>query len=105
MDFSWILQTATMIGIGLTGYFLKTTVTELKEQIKANSKKVSDVEDKLNYKLDELEKELDDLRSDLPFIYVTREDFIRAMNGVGTNFDKVGDKLDKIHNFLIERGK
>lgn len=105
MDFSWILQTATVIGLGIIGYFLKTIVAELKEKIKDNSKKVSDVEDKLNRKFDQLGKELDDLKSDLPFIYVTREDFIRAMNNVGTNFDKVGEKLDKIHSFLIERGK
>jgi len=104
MDLNWILQTATMIGIGIIGYFLKITVAELKEQIKANSKKVSDVEDKLNGKLDVLEKELDDLKCDLPFIYVTREDFIRAMNNVGTNFDKVGEKLDKIYDRMTERG-
>lgn len=104
MDLSWILQAATMIGIGIIGYFLKTTVAELKEQIKASSKKVLDVEDKLNGKLDELGKELDDLKSDLPFIYVTREDFIRAMNNVGTNFDKVGEKLDKIYDRMTERG-
>ena len=104
MDLSWILQAATMIGIGIIGYFLKTTVAELKEQIKASSKKVLDVEDKLNGKLDALGKELDDLKSDLPFIYVTREDFIRAMNNVGTNFDKVGEKLDKIYDRMTERG-
>jgi len=105
MDLNWILQTATIIGIGIVGHFLKTTVAELKEQIKANSQKVSDVEGKLNGKLDVLEKELDDLKSDLPFIYVTREDFIRTMNNVGTNFDKVGEKLDKIYDRMTERGK
>jgi len=105
MDLSWILQTATIIGIGIIGYFLKTMVAELKEQIKASFKKVSDVEDKLNGKLGELEKEIDDLKSDLPFIYVTREDFIRAMNNVGTNFDKVGEKLDKIYDRMTDRGK
>ncbi|CAH8721322.1 hypothetical protein [Paenibacillus melissococcoides] len=41
-----------------------------------------------------MKKELDDLRSDLPFIYTTREDFIRTMN----NVDK---KLDKIHDSML----
>lgn len=105
MDLSWVLQTVIAIGIGIIGYFLKTTVAELKKQIKANLEKVTNVENKLNGKLDELEKELSDLKSDLPFIYVTREDFIRSMNTVGNKFDKVGDKLDKIYDCMMERGK
>ncbi|WP_261948949.1 hypothetical protein [Paenibacillus melissococcoides] len=61
----------------------KTTMAELKTQINKNAQDV-----------DELKKELDDLRSDLPFIYTTREDFIRTMN----NVDK---KLDKIHDSML----
>lgn len=67
--------------------FLKTSMTEIKGQIKENAQRV-----------DNLEKELDDLRSDLPFIYTTREDFIRTMN----NVDK---KLDKIHDSMIGGGR
>ncbi|CAH8249596.1 hypothetical protein WJ0W_007016 [Paenibacillus melissococcoides] len=88
MEWNWIIQTATMLGIGAIGYFLKTTMAELKTQINKNAQDV-----------DELKKELDDLRSDLPFIYTTREDFIRTMN----NVDK---KLDKIHDSMLEdRGR
>ncbi|CAH8249706.1 hypothetical protein WJ0W_006890 [Paenibacillus melissococcoides] len=58
-------------------------MAELKTQINKNAQDV-----------DELKKELDDLRSDLPFIYTTREDFIRTMN----NVDK---KLDKIHDSML----
>ncbi|BFH10865.1 hypothetical protein WJ0W_007091 [Paenibacillus melissococcoides] len=83
MEWNWIIQTATMLGIGAIGYFLKTTMAELKTQINKNAQDV-----------DELKKELDDLRSDLPFIYTTREDFIRTMN----NVDK---KLDKIHDSML----
>lgn len=87
MDLNWALQTVTMLGIGVIGYFLKTSMTEIKGQIKENTQRVSS-----------LEKELDDLRSDLPFIYTTREDFIRTMN----NVDK---KLDKIHDSMIGGGR
>ncbi|MDU7473608.1 MAG: hypothetical protein E7L01_09745 [Paenibacillus macerans] len=87
MEFNWLLQLATTLGIGVIGYFLKTSMTEIKGQIKENSQRV-----------DSLEKELDDLRSDLPFIYTTREDFIRTMN----NVDK---KLDKIHDSMIGGGR
>ncbi|WP_261945395.1 hypothetical protein [Paenibacillus melissococcoides] len=33
MEWNWIIQTATMLGIGAIGYFLKTTMAELKTQI------------------------------------------------------------------------
>lgn len=95
MDLNWVMQTVTMIGIGAIGYFLKTTVSELKEQIKDNSKKVDEVEDKVGKKIGELEKELDDLKSDLPFIYVTREDFIRSLNNVDSKLDKIYDSMIK----------
>lgn len=61
MEWNWILQTTTMFGIGAIGYFLKTTMAELKTQIQKNAQDVH-----------ELKKELDNLRSDLPFIYTTR---------------------------------
>jgi hypothetical protein len=83
MDLNWAMQTATLLAIAVIGFFLKTTMTEIKQQIKETATRV-----------DELEKELDDLKSDLPFIYTTREDFIRTMN----NVDK---KLDKIHDLQI----
>ncbi|GAC41274.1 hypothetical protein [Paenibacillus popilliae] len=82
MDLNWALQTITMLGIGAIGYFLKTSMSEIKGQIKENAQRVS-----------ALEKELDDLRSDLPFIYTTREDFIRTMNNVDKKLDKIQDSL------------
>ena len=95
MDINWVLQTVTMVGVGIIAYFSKTTVNEIKQQIKDNALKVNVVENKM----DGLEKELNELKSDLPFIYVTREDFIRTMN----NVDK---KLDKIYDIMLqERGK
>lgn len=84
-----------MLGIGVIGYFLKTTVTEIKEQIKINSQRVDQTEEKMEKKIVELQKELEDLRSDLPFIYVTREDFIRAMNNVDNKLDKIYDGMLK----------
>ena len=37
----------------------------------------------------ELQEKLNDLKADLPLLYVTREDYIRVMN-------RVEDKLDQI---------
>ncbi len=95
MELSWVIQSATMLGIGVIGYFLKTTVTEMKEQIKLNNQRVDQTEEKMEKKIVELKKELEDLRSDLPFIYVTREDFIRTMNNVDNKLDKIYDGMLK----------
>lgn len=98
MDFNWILETATLCGIGAITYFLKKTLAGLEKRIEATESKVDVVENKLEGKIGELEKELDDLKSDLPFIYVTREDFIRVTNNVD-------NKLDKIYECMMDRGK
>ncbi|SFH21559.1 hypothetical protein SAMN05660649_04282 [Desulfotomaculum arcticum] len=94
MDFGWMMQTATMIGIGIIGYFLKTTMNDLKIRMKENENRVQDVEDKLN-----------NLKSDLPFIYTTREDHAAAMNAVDRKITGMDKKLDKLLEYLtIERG-
>lgn len=95
MELSWIIQSATMLGIGIIGYFLKTTVTEMKDQIKSNSQRVDQTEEKMEQKIGELEKKIGDLRSDLPFIYVTREDFIRTLNNVDNKLEKIYDGMMK----------
>ena len=98
MSWNWVIQTAIMLGLGAIGFFLKTTFAEIKQQLATSTKHVHDLEDKMDEKVDRLEREFKELKSDLPFIYVTREDYIRTMN----NVDK---KLDKIHDTVLERGK
>ncbi len=63
-----LLGTITM---GVLAFFIKRTLTQLEG---ADKKNASDIKD--------LEKQLNGLKSDLPLVYVLREDFIRAMNGV-----------------------
>lgn len=64
--------------VGAMTFFMKKTLTTLEE---ADKKNAADIR--------EVSKELNDLKSDLPLIYVTREDYIRIMN-------RVEDKLDKL---------
>ncbi|WP_032122030.1 ATP synthase subunit D [Clostridium amazonitimonense] len=93
MELSWVIQTATMLAIGAIGYFLKTTMNDIKEDIKKNNARVNDVEGKLSNDISKLKEEMNDLKCDLPLVYVLREDFIRIMNNVD-------DKLDKIYNTM-----
>ena len=66
------------IVVGALAYFIKKTLATLEESDKKNSDHIYKVEEKLN-----------DLKADLPLVYVTREDYIRVMN-------RVEDKLDQI---------
>lgn len=75
--------------VGALTFFLKKTLTGLEEADKKNAAQIEKVEEKLN-----------DLKADLPLIYVTREDYIRIMN-------RVEDKLDQLlySNSSSSKGK
>lgn len=85
MELTWILQTITALVIGVIGFFLKGTLTELKDGIKQNAGDIQRVKNELN-----------DLKSDLPFVYVLREDFIRTLNNVDNKMNNIDGKIDKL---------
>ena len=66
------------VAVGALAYFIKKTLAALEKSDEKNAAKIAEVEEKLN-----------ELKADLPLIYVTREDYIRVMN-------RVEDKLDQI---------
>ena len=83
-----VVQITTVIGaaaslictlvVGALTFFVKRTLTDQEKADEQNKAKIEAVEEKLN-----------DLKADLPLVYVTREDYIRVMN-------RVEDKLDQI---------
>lgn len=83
-----ITQITTLIGaaasllctlvVGALTFFIKKTLSSLENADKKNAERIEKVEERLN-----------DLKADLPLVYVTREDYIRVMN-------RVEDKLDQI---------
>ena len=96
MELSWILQTVTTLAIGAIGFFLKGTMADIKEGIQKNDLKLKELEVKLSSKIDQAEKDLNDLKSDMPLIYVLREDFIRSLNNVDTKMGNIDNKIDKL---------
>ena len=64
--------------VGALTFFIKKTLSSLENADKKNAERTEKVEERLN-----------DLKADLPLVYVTREDYIRVMN-------RVEDKLDQI---------
>ena len=68
-------QNTTLV-VGALSFFIKRTLSSLESNDQKNAEEIR-----------RLGRELNDLKADLPLIYVTREDFIRIMN-------RVEDKLD-----------
>ncbi|MFQ8573370.1 MAG: hypothetical protein ACLSAB_08970 [Oscillospiraceae bacterium] len=63
--------------VGALTFFMKKTLASLEEADKRNAEDIK-----------ALDKNLNDLKADLPLIYVTREDYIRVMNRSRTSSTK-----------------
>ncbi len=75
------------IVVGARAVLINKNHSTLESADKKNAERIDKVEEKLN-----------DLKADLPLVYVTREDYIRVMN-------RVEDKLDQIIYGGMSRGK
>lgn len=64
--------------VGALAFFLKKTLSSLEKADERNAAKIAEVE-----------KDLNDLKADLPLIYVTREDFIRVSNNIDKKLDRL----------------
>lgn len=96
MELSWVLQTITTIAIAAIAFFIKGTMADIKEGIEKNDLKVKEIDCKLTKDIASLKDELHDLKADLPFVYVLREDFIRSFNNVDSKMNNMDNKLDKL---------
>lgn len=75
--------------VGALTYFLKRLLGTLEEADKKNAERIEAVNKEKTVQIEKVEEKLNDLKADLPLLYVTREDYIRVMN-------RVEDKLDQI---------
>lgn len=80
----WIVKTAIMLGIAAIGYLLRTNQA-------ANEKRMEKSEENL----DDLEKQLNGLKAELPYKYVQKDDFIRAITNLDQKLDKLIDIVNK----------
>lgn len=73
--------------VGALTYFVKQTLNDFRKADERNAQKLAEVDKRhaANYK--ELTQQISDLKSDLPLVYVLREDFIRSMNNVDGKLD------------------
>jgi len=94
--FMYALQTVTTLIIGLVGWGIKNAITEMKSAIKKNADDIEKLEAKFTQEVEKIRSEHSELKSDLPFVYVLREDFIRTLNSVDKCMCAMDSKLDKI---------
>lgn len=95
--------------VGALTFFVKKTLTTLENADKENAAQIADAKRESAAQIAEakresaekiakVEEKLNDLKADLPLVYVTREDYIRVMN-------RVEDKLDQILYGGAAKGK
>lgn len=79
---------------------------KITDRIEENDRKVNErisrLEEKTDNDISNIKEEIGDIKTDFATMFVMREDFFRAMNGVESNIRKMDDKIDKI---LINMGK
>ena len=75
--------------VGALTFLIKKTLASLEEADKKNAAQIAEAKREAADKIAKVDEKLNDLKADLPLVYVTREDYIRVMN-------RVEDKLDQI---------
>lgn len=93
---SMVFQIILTLVVGLIGWSVKSTIGPIKESIKKNSEDLEKQDVKQMAAVEKVQSQLNDLKSDLPFVYVTREDYIRTMNNVDKQMTSMDGKLDRL---------
>ena len=84
--------------VGALAFFIKKTLTNLEKADEKNTAQIVAARQEAADKIAKVEEKLNDLKADLPLIYVTREDYIRVM-------DRIEKKLDQIIYGGAAKGK
>lgn len=89
-----ILSLVSTVIIALVGWGFRSTIIGLRNDINKNGDRI-----------DKLETSFNDLKSDLPLIYVLREDFVRTLNNVEKRIEGMDGKLDRLLEKTAKGGK
>lgn len=81
----FIFQTVITAIIGVAAWGVKNAISEVKTAIS----KLEDSDKDNVAEIKKVKDDLNDLKADLPLIYVTREDFIRVNNNIDKKLDKL----------------
>lgn len=82
--------------VGALAYFMKRTLDSYQKADEKNAADIKEVDKKHTEEVEKLKTQINELKSDLPLVYVLREDFIRTLNNVDKQMSDINVKLDKI---------
>lgn len=82
--------------VGALAYFMKRTLDGYQKADEKNAAEIKEIDKKQTEEVERLKTQLNELKSDLPLVYVLREDFIRTLNNVDKQMSDMNGKLDKI---------
>jgi predicted PurR-regulated permease PerM len=106
-----IISIVCTVIIALVGWGFRSTISGLRsnianntDDIDKNTKSIEKVASRQAERMDKLETNFNDLKSDLPLIYVLREDFIRTISNVENRMQGMDKKLDHILEKLSRGG-
>lgn len=107
MDLNWIFETVIMVGIGAIAYFMKKQMEESQSADEGILKKIEETQLRIEAERreslsrdNELSKQITELKADMPFIYVVKEDWIRISNATDEKIKSIDGKVDKILGIL-----
>jgi|GEM_PF-1466228 len=81
----YILQTAIAGIIGVAAWGMKNAM----DGIKSSIAELKNVDKEHADRIEKVRAELNDLKADLPLVYVTQESFIRVTNNIDAKLDKL----------------
>lgn len=91
-----------LLGFLLKGWFhhLNNSTDEIKNQIyendKAVNKRIDKLEERTDTDIENIKRELGDIKGDFSTAFVLREDFFRSMNGVEDRVRSIDNKIDRL---------
>lgn len=96
MDLNTIMQTGLTLMVGALCWFIQRSIKKFDDGIAKLDERITQVDRQHANAIRQVEQKYNDLRADLPIIFVTREDHIREMNAIDAKLDKQDAKLDKL---------
>lgn len=107
ITFSDVMAGVITVALGVITFFLKTWIDGIKASAEETKKLIKENDEKVNKRIDKLEdetdrdianikQELNDIKGDFSTMFVLREDFFRALNGVENSIRSIDSKMDKI---------
>lgn len=94
-------------GISSNGKKMEQMKEELRSEIQSNNDKVNEridhLEEKTMKDITELRQSMNDMKGDLPTMFVQRDDFYRYMNNMEANIKDTNAKVEKILMVVTRR--